>query len=94
MDRFKAGKTSLKNIELTELGNVQGKSLLHLQCHFGLDTLSWAREGAKVTGVDFSEEAINLQIIAHFLKPGGTFYITDVTHSVIFATENRRSELL
>ena len=77
VDRFKAGKTSLKNIELTELGNVQGKSLLHLQCHFGLDTLSWAREGAKVTGVDFSEEAINLQIIAHFLKPGGTFYIIE-----------------
>lgn len=55
---FKAGKTSLNDIELKALGNVKGKSLLHLQCHFGLDTLSWAREGATVTGIDFSEEAI------------------------------------
>ncbi len=55
---FKAGKTSLKSVELAEVGEVKGKSLLHLQCHFGLDTLSWARLGAKVTGVDFSEPAI------------------------------------
>lgn len=40
------------------LGDVSGKRLLHLQCHFGMDTLSWARLGAEVTGVDFSEEAI------------------------------------
>jgi SAM-dependent methyltransferase len=32
--------------------------MLHLQCHFGLDTLSWARRGARVTGVDFSDKAI------------------------------------
>lgn len=58
VDGFRAGKTSLNKIELQEVGNVKGKSLLHLQCHFGLDTLSWAREGATVTGVDISEEAI------------------------------------
>ena len=40
---FKAGRCSLKSIELAELGPVTGKSLLHLQCHFGMDTLSWAR---------------------------------------------------
>lgn len=57
---FKAGKSSLKAIELTEVGDVKGKSLLHLQCHFGMDTLSWARSGAKVTGIDFSEKAIDL----------------------------------
>lgn len=45
-------------IELEEIGYVKGKSLLHLQCHFGLDTLSWAREGARVTGIDFSEKSI------------------------------------
>ncbi len=56
---FKAGKSSLNKTELEELGNVKGKSLLHLQCHFGMDTLSWASEGAIVTGVDFSDEAIN-----------------------------------
>ncbi|MGH8103199.1 MAG: class I SAM-dependent methyltransferase [bacterium] len=58
--RFKQGRSSLKAIELQELGDVKGKSLLHLQCHFGLDTLSWARLGAEVTGVDFSEKAIEL----------------------------------
>jgi len=57
---FKSGKTALRPIELEELGDVKGKSLLHLQCHFGMDTLSWARLGAKVTGVDFSGEAIPL----------------------------------
>ncbi|HEV8573328.1 MAG TPA: class I SAM-dependent methyltransferase [Dehalococcoidia bacterium] len=56
---FKAGKSSLHSLEREELGDVRGKSLLHLQCHFGLDTLSWAREGATVTGVDFSEPAID-----------------------------------
>jgi len=40
------------------VGNVTGKRLLHLQCHFGMDTLSWARLGADVTGIDFSEQAI------------------------------------
>jgi SAM-dependent methyltransferase len=37
---------------------VAGKKLLHLQCHFGLDTMSWTRRGAVATGVDFSEVAI------------------------------------
>ena len=41
-----------------ELGSVKGKSLLHLQCQFGTDALSWARLGASVTGMDFSEKAI------------------------------------
>ncbi|MFQ5570033.1 MAG: class I SAM-dependent methyltransferase [Rhodothermales bacterium] len=127
VDGFKAGKSSLMRIEREELGDVSGKSLLHLQCHFGLDTLSWARAGARVTGVDFAEEAIALarslseelsipatfvcadlyelpevlaerfdivftsygvlpwladidrwaRIAAHFLKPGGTFYLVE-----------------
>ena len=124
---FKAGKTILSPtpLELAEIGNVSGKTLLHLQCHFGMDTLSFARLAAKVTGVDFSEKAIGLarslsretglkadfircniydlkkyldsrfdivytssgvlcwlpdlrgwaEIITHFLKPGGFFYI-------------------
>lgn len=55
---FLAGKTSLREIELRELGSVAGCSLLHLQCHFGLDTLSWARMGANCTGVDISPVAI------------------------------------
>ncbi len=55
---FKAGRISVKAVERRELGDVAGKSLLHLQCHFGLDTLSWGRLGARVTGVDFSDSAI------------------------------------
>ena len=54
VDGFRAGKSSLMSIELEELGDVRDKSLLHLQCHFGLDTMSWARLGSHVTGVDFS----------------------------------------
>ena len=51
------------------LGNLNDKDLLHLQCHFGLDTLSRARLGANVTGVDFSETAIELaQKIADQMK--------------------------
>ncbi len=126
-EAFLKGESVLNSIELEELGDVKGKSLLHLQCHFGLDTLSWAREGAKVTGVDFSNEGVSIardlaqkakidarfiqsnifdlpavldekfnivftsygvlvwlhdlkrwaEIVAHFLKPGGTFYIAE-----------------
>ena len=57
---FKNGTSSLKKIELSELGDVKEKTLLHLQCHFGMDTMSWEREGAIVTGVDLSDEAIKL----------------------------------
>jgi SAM-dependent methyltransferase len=127
LESFKAGTSTLDPIELEELGDVSSKTLLHLQCHFGLDTLSWARLGAQVTGVDFSEKAIALarslskelsipanfvccdiynlpnilsgefdivftsggvlswlpdlqgwaQVIAHFLKPSGFFYIRE-----------------
>ena len=124
---FGKGRGRLKPVELDEMGDVRGRSLLHLQCHFGLDTLSWAMEGAQVTGVDFSEPAIdaarklaeehgidarfvvsdvydlpdhldgNFDIVftsygalnwlpdlerwakvgAHFVKPGGTFYVVE-----------------
>ena len=45
--------------EIEVLGDVSGLRLLHLQCHFGLDTLQWARAGARVTGLDFSSAAID-----------------------------------
>lgn len=59
IERFKAGWNSLNAIELDLLGDVRGQSILHLQCHFGQDTLSLARMGAKVTGVDLSDRAID-----------------------------------
>jgi len=59
VNEFIAGATSLKNVELKEIGDlVKGKRLLHLQCHFGMDTLSWARFGADVTGIDISDRSI------------------------------------
>lgn len=58
LEGFKKGEMVLTPIELSELGEVKGKSMLHLQCHFGMDSLNWARLGAEVTGVDLSDEAI------------------------------------
>ena len=59
IEGFKKGETSLKDIELDLLGNIKGKSLLHLQCHFGQDTLSLERMGAITTGIDLSDNAID-----------------------------------
>lgn len=50
--------SKIVDFDRTEMGSVQGKTLLHLQCHIGTDTLSWARLGADVTGIDFSDRAI------------------------------------
>ncbi|MFX1263480.1 MAG: class I SAM-dependent methyltransferase [Promethearchaeota archaeon] len=60
VEGFLKGKQTLDPVELDEVGNVADKSLLHLMCHFGMDTLSWGRLGAKVTGVDFSEKGVKL----------------------------------
>ncbi|WP_329159243.1 methyltransferase domain-containing protein [Streptomyces sp. NBC_01717] len=58
VDSFLAGRQTLYGIELELAGDVTGQDVLHLQCHFGMDTLNWARLGARVTGVDFSSTAI------------------------------------
>jgi SAM-dependent methyltransferase len=55
---FRAGRDDIRPFELVELGSVAGLDLLHLQCHLGTDTLSWARHGARVVGLDFSPAAI------------------------------------
>jgi SAM-dependent methyltransferase len=60
VEGFLKGNQTLDPIEIEELSDLTGKKLLHLQCHFGMDTLSLARLGAEVTGVDFSPEAIEL----------------------------------
>lgn len=59
VEGWKKGENSLTEIERREVGDVKGKTLLHLQCHFGQDTLTWARLGAEVTGCDISDAAIN-----------------------------------
>ncbi|MCW5715011.1 MAG: class I SAM-dependent methyltransferase [Bauldia sp.] len=58
LEAFRRGADTLTPIEATEIGDVAGKRILHLQCHFGIDTLSLARRGADVTGLDFSPKAI------------------------------------
>ena len=76
---FKNGKSSLMSYELEALGDVKGKSLLHLQCHFGQDTLSWSRMGAKCVGVDLSDEGIKLaQKLNEELHLDADFYCCNV----------------
>lgn len=79
VEAFLAGKNMLMPIELPLLGDLTGKDLLHLQCHFGVDTLCLARMGATVTGVDLSDESIR-QADALAAKAGlsGTFICANV----------------
>lgn len=58
--RFRAGEDALCAIEAAELGDISGKRVLHLQCHIGRDTLCLARRGADVTGLDFSNSALEV----------------------------------
>jgi len=93
---FLAGASSLFPLEQTEVGPVAGKRLLHLQCHMGLDTLSWARLGASATGVDISDEAIDTaRSLADRLDLEGTFVranvydlpdLLDEQFDIVFAT--------
>jgi len=59
--RFIADPTHLSGVvgfDREKVPDVSGKRIVHLQCHIGTDTISWARLGANVTGVDFSEKSI------------------------------------
>lgn len=79
LQNFKKGKTHLEPLELEEVGNVEGKALLHLMCHFGMGTLSWAREGAIVTGVDLSDQSITLaKQLSNDLEIRAEFICSDV----------------
>lgn len=79
LDGFIDGKSSLNSIELELLGDVSGKSILHLQCHFGQDTLSLSRMGAKVTGIDLSDKAIKIaKELAEKLNTDAEFICCDL----------------
>ena len=94
---LEAGGHSLAPVIVEEVGDVRGKSLLHLQCHIGHDTLSWARLGARVTGLDFSRPAIDVaRQLAKTLKCDAQFVCSDVYDAaetiderfdVVFASE-------
>jgi len=97
LDAFKQGGTKLGPIIGAEVGDVTGKQLLHLQCHFGMDTLSWARLGAEVTGADFSPKAISLaQNLSNELRIPAQFICSNIydlpssldeQFDIVFATE-------
>jgi SAM-dependent methyltransferase len=79
LESFRRGRCSLQPREVAEVGDVSGKRLLHLQCHFGQDTLSWARRGAIVTGVDFAPRSIALaRDLASELDLPATFVCANV----------------
>ncbi|NBV91578.1 MAG: class I SAM-dependent methyltransferase [Flavobacteriia bacterium] len=79
LDGFLKGNSSLNDIELSLLGDIKGKSVLHLQCHFGQDTISLSRLGAKVTGVDLSDIAIEkAKQIAKDTESNATFICCDI----------------
>lgn len=79
LDGFRAGGNRMRQLEQDEVGPVEGRTLLHLQSHVGLDTLSWARLGACVTGVDFSSSAVEIATsLAADVAPDARFVESDV----------------
>ncbi|MCL7986433.1 class I SAM-dependent methyltransferase [Sphingobacterium sp. lm-10] len=79
MPGFLGGNNSLKDIELDLFGDVKGKSVLHLQCHFGQDSISLGRLGAEVTGVDLSDKAIESAVdIAAQTNSSAKFICSDI----------------
>ena len=79
LEGFKNGNTSLNDIELDLLGDIKGKSILHLQCHFGQDSISLSRLGAEVTGVDLSYKAIqSAKKLAKETNTDTTFICSDI----------------
>jgi len=82
VEGFKSGRRRREGLDALEvrlLGAVAGRSLLHLQCHFGLDTIAWAQRGASVTGVDISTEAIAAaRALAAEMRVPATFIESDL----------------
>ncbi len=74
VDAFLRGEDILQDIESREIGDIKGKRIAHLQCHFGLDTLGLARRGASCVGLDFSPAAIReAHALAQQTKLDATF---------------------
>ena len=87
-EQFLNGKITIPQTDLEALGDVTGKRILHLQCHFGQDSLSLARLGAKVTGIDFSEEAIaKAKALNEKLHLNAKFICCDVYDTLQHITE-------
>jgi 2-polyprenyl-3-methyl-5-hydroxy-6-metoxy-1,4-benzoquinol methylase len=83
LEGFRAGADHIRPFEHDELGGVAGLELLHLQCHLGTDTLSWARHGARVSGLDFSRNAIDIaRALAADCGIDAEFWCADVYDAV------------
>jgi SAM-dependent methyltransferase len=81
-DAFRRGANVLDWQVRRGIGDVSGKRLLHLQCHFGLDTLCLARMGAEVTGLDFSPVAIEAaRALSAETGVSGRFILSDVLNA-------------
>ena len=94
LEAFRAGKCTLMPEDVEEMGSVEGKRLVHLQCHFGLDTLSWARRGATVSGLDFSAPAVEAaRAIARDLGIAADFVQADV-YGAASALSGRRFDVV
>jgi SAM-dependent methyltransferase len=79
VEGFRNTRNSLKEIELNQLGDVCGKSVLHLQCHFGMDSLSLASRGAIVTGIDLSDTSIEVaKQLSHEMNIKAEFICCDL----------------
>lgn len=91
---FKAGASTLQSFETDELGDVAGLDLVHLQCHFGLDTLSWARHGARTVGLDFSANAVEAaSALAADVGIEAEFVTADV-HDAVAALDQRAFDVV
>ncbi|WP_093264712.1 class I SAM-dependent methyltransferase [Saccharopolyspora shandongensis] len=96
LSAFRAGASTLRSFERAEAGDVSGRRLLHLQCHMGQDTLSWARLGADTTGLDFSEPAIRTaRTLAEDTRLSGRarFVVADV-HEARTALQEQRFDIV
>lgn len=96
VDGFVAGRRDgIEPFEATEVGPVEGRSLVHLQCHFGMDTLAWARRGARVVGLDFSRPAIDAAraLAVRAGMPDAEFVVADV-YEAASALDGRRFDVV
>lgn len=82
VNSFLKGETTLNRLEIEELGPIAGKDVLHLQCHFGLDTISLARLGAKCTGIDLSDEGVKEARRLNDLVGGDSIFIESNVYDV------------
>jgi SAM-dependent methyltransferase len=92
---FLAGRDTIRDFETAEVGDVDGRTLLHLQCHMGMDTLSWARRGATVTGLDFSEPAVlKARELAVGIGAGTARFVVSDLYDAVDALESQTFDIV